>query len=83
MNLGQEACVKYAGDGIIGSEAKPELGFFSPYFIEDNRYNSVQTFSYRHAQTGCQKIAHIYYCAVRLSFMASSYSNSILLGTQK
>lgn len=30
MNLGQEACVKYAEDGIIGSEAKLELCFFPP-----------------------------------------------------
>lgn len=28
MNLGRQACVKYAEDGMTRSEAKTELGFF-------------------------------------------------------
>lgn len=82
MNLGQEACVKYAEDGIIGSEAKLELCFFPLYFIQDNRYNNVQTFIYRHGQRGYQKIACLYYCAVRHSLIVASYSDNILFGTK-
>lgn len=61
---------------------KAWIMFFPPYFIQDNRYNNVQTFIYRHGQRGYQKIACLYYCAVRHSLIVASYSNNILFGTK-
>lgn len=61
---------------------KAWIMFFPPYFIQDNRYNNVQTFIYRHGQRGYQKIACLYYCAVRHSLIVASYSDNILFGTK-